>query len=341
MMSMELLIPDLRKAALELLLQVPRGKVTTYRALAIALGDPIASRAVGQIMAANEEPDRYPCYKVVHSDGRVGAYSGPGGEAAKIERLRAEGIPVHGGRIPNLKEYVFYSFKSAKPLTRLRKLQEELSERVRRTPLRGDYQTAGGVDLSYPDNWTGVGAYVLMELGGGRPLATEVARFEISFPYIPTYLAFRELPVLLPLLERVKEQGRLADVILVDGSGILHPRHVGIASHLGVLLDAPTVGVTKSLLYGEVDLSGMEAGEVRSVIDPQSGDAIGAAIKTQERAEPIFVSVGHGIDLEGAIELVLRLSLKKLPEPIRLAHLASKEAAYGKRAPQGQRDLGL
>jgi deoxyribonuclease V len=338
MMGME--IPDLRKAALELLLQVPKGKVTTYRALAIALGDPIASRAVGQIMAANEQPDRYPCYKVVHSDGRVGAYSAPGGEAAKIARLQAEGIPVRDGKILNLKEHVFYSFRSEKPLVKLKKLQEELSERVRRTPLRGDYQTVGGVDLSYPDPWTGIGAYVLMDLAGGRPLATEVAHCEISFPYIPTYLAFRELPVLLPLLEQVKEQGKLADVVLVDGSGILHPRHVGIASHLGVLLNTPTVGVTKSLLYGQVDLEDMEPKEVRSVIDPQSGEVIGAAIKTQERAEPIFVSIGHGIDLEAATSLVLRLCSKRLPEPIRRAHLASKEAAYPAE-PQGQKALEL
>ncbi len=338
---MMIAIPDLRRETLELLCQVPKGRVTTYRALALALGDAMAVRAVGQIMADNEQPDVYPCYKVVHSDGRVGEYSAPGGMAAKIERLQAEGIPIQDGYVQGFKERVFYQFQSNRPLVQLRALQEELSKRVVLEPLREEYRTVGGVDLSYKGPWLGVGAYVGMEIAGRRHLATVISEHETLFPYIPTYLAFRELPVLLPLLERVRAEGPLADVIMVDGSGILHPRHVGIASHLGVLLNIPTIGVTKTLLYGEVDLKDMKAKEVRWVLDPTSGQRIGAAIQTRARAEPVFVSVGHRIDLETAVELVLELASQRLPEPIHRAHLASKETAHPRAELRGQKALDL
>ncbi len=340
-MTITLDVPNLKKFTLELLLQIPQGKVTTYRALALALGDAIAVRAVGQIMADNEQPDIYPCYKVVHSDGRVGEYSAPGGTAAKIAKLQADGIPIQNGCIENFEEYVFYQFETSKPLSRLRKLQEELSERVAREPLRREYQTVGGVDLSYDGPWVGVGAYIGMDLASERLLMSESMRVDVSFPYIPSYLAFRELPVLLPLLEHLQSTKKLADVILVDGSGILHPRHVGIASHLGVLLDVPTVGVTKSLLYGKVDLKNMNPKEVRWVIDPKNNETIGAAVKTRERADPVFVSIGHGIDLDTAVKLVLQLSHQRLPEPIHRAHLASKAAAHPRVEFQGQKALDL
>ncbi len=326
----ELLRLDLRAYTLALLKQIPKGRVTTYRALALALGDARAARAVGQILADNPEPDVYPCYKVVHSDGRVGEYSGPGGLDEKIQRLRREGIPVRDGRIPDLKRYAFHGFKTDRPLEKLRRLQEELAARVVKEPALSldDVHAVGGVDLSYPGPWEGVGAYVSVARGTLRPLAAETHRCEVAFPYIPTYLAFRELPVLLPLLRRVRERNRLADVILVDGSGILHPRHAGIASHLGVLLDHPTVGVIKRLLYGRVDVKGMARGEMRPVRDPETGDVIGMAVKTHERADPLYVSIGHKVDLAMAVRLVLELAKgHKLPEPIRRAHELCTRAA--------------
>ncbi len=332
-------IPDLRRYTLELLRQVPPGKVTTYRALAIALGDPRAARAVGQIMATNEHPDVYPCYKVVHSDGSVGAYSAPGGTATKIEKLQADGVPIEDGRVVRLREHVFYQFQTEKPLERLRRLQEELSGRVVREPALSlsDIRTVGGVDLAYPGPWEGVGAYVALDRGTGRVLAAKTHRCEVTFPYIPTYLAFREMPVLLPLLQQVRDEGKLAEVLLVDGSGILHHRHAGIASHLGVLLDHPTVGVIKRLLYGSVDVKGMEKGEVRPVRDPQTGDVIGMAVKTHERADPLYVSIGHKVGLEMAVELVRELSGKhKLPEPIRRAHELCTQEARARRSQEGR-----
>ena len=331
-MAVELEIPDIRQYTLELLRQVPQGKVTTYRALALALGDPMAARAVGLIMAANERPDVYPCYKVVHSDGRVG--DAPVGTAEKIEKLQAEGIPVVDGRVVDLRAHAFSPFETERPLQGLRDLQEELAARVRIEPLPEEPSAVGGVDLSYPGPWEGVGAYVMLERSSGHLLASQTMRNPVSFPYIPTYLAFRELPVLLPLLARAREESKLADVLMVDGSGILHHRHAGIASHLGVLLDIPTIGVIKKLLYGRVDTQNMSLREARPVRNQKSGETIGMAIKTSERADPIYVSVGHRVDLNTAVRLVLELSRRKLPEPIRLAHQLCTEAARGAAKPE-------
>ncbi|MCR4404073.1 MAG: endonuclease V [Candidatus Acetothermia bacterium] len=345
---MRLQVPDLRREALELLLQIPKGKVTTYHALAVALGDEAAARAVGQIMAANDQPERFPCYKVVHSSGEVGAYSAPGGSAAKIAKLRAEGIEIQDGRIVGLHRYLFTDFKSSRPLEQLRALQEELSAAISLEPLPKEPKTVAGVDVAYGrgegERERAVAGYALLDLAG-RAVGFETVEREVAFPYIPTYLAFRELPILLELLERVRGVGKLADVVMVDGNGILHPRHAGIASHLGVLLDIPTIGITKSLLCGQVELAGLGVREVRYVL--LSGERVGAAVRLSERAQPIFISPGNKIDLEGAIELTLPLasSSHRLPEPIRLAHelcsAAAQQGREGRREEGKQMALGL
>jgi deoxyribonuclease V len=329
-------VPNLRQLVLELLDQVPRGRVTTYRALALALGDAVASRAVGLTLAETERNELHPWHRVINSDGQIGSDE-------KIRRLLAEGVPSQEGQIADLKRYVFYQFQTEKPLKALSALQDELADRVSTQAERSDFQTVGGVDLSYPNTWRGVGAYVRLDARNWHLLHSQTLETEVSFPYIPSYLALRELPVLLPLLSQVRDSGLLPDVLMVDGTGLLHPRHAGIASHLGVLLDLPTIGITKSLLYGKVDLAGMTCGEVRMITDPERENAvIGAALKTSERADPIFVSVGHRIDLDTAIKLTQRLSFGKLPEPIKQAHLACTRAAHPTQEREsGQRSLGL
>jgi len=308
------------------------------------LGDEVAARAIGQIMAHNDQPERYPCYKVVHSDGTVGEYSAPGGREEKIRRLRAEGILIRDGRVLNLRRYLFTEFKSSRPLGRLRQLQEELSRRIVLEPDRTKYQTVAGVDVSYVKATRGeeaIAGYAMFELDGLRRLHERTLAQRISFPYIPTYLAFRELPLLQRLLQGVRVAGQLADVVFVDGNGILHPRHAGIASHLGVLLDIPTIGITKSLLCGEVDLRGLEPGEVRYIV--LRGARVGAAIRLSPRGAPIYVSPGHRIDLETAVKLTLRASSgHRLPEPIRAAHSLSKAGISREPDRQkGQLDLGF
>jgi deoxyribonuclease V len=330
-------VPDLKQETLELLLQIPQGKVTTYRALAVALGDEIAARAVGQVMAQNEQPDRYPCYKVVHTNSEVGHYSAPGGTVEKVRRLRAEGIEIRDGRIVNLHGYLFTDFLSSEPLKRLRRLQEEFTADLSLEPEFSEPGTVGGVDISYGER--AVAAYVRFDLEGKRLIDCSTVVQEITFPYIPTYLAFRELPILQALLEKVREKGIMADVVMVDGNGILHPRHAGIASHLGVLLDIPTIGITKSLLCGEVDLKDIKVGEARYVLF--NGEQIGAAVKTSARARPIYVSPGNKVGLDMAIKITLALSSHKLPEPIRLADEFSHKATHATEGDRGQMELGL
>lgn len=335
-------IPDIRQVTLELLTQIPKGKLTTYRAIAMALGDAMATRAVGAIMAANEQIERYPCYKVVHSDGRVGEYSALGGALEKIKRLQADGIEIQNGYVQNLSKYLFRDFKCDKPLKKLQQLQAQLGARVSLESAVPKPKTVGGVDVSYTERDFGsaTAAYVKLELASKKLVFSETLEQEVTFPYIPTYLAFREIPLLLALLQKLKGGDKLADVTLVDGNGILHPRHAGIASHLGVLLDIPTVGITKSLLCGEVDLEDIKPGEIRYVL--LNGQKVGAAMKATEGAQAIFVSPGHRIDLESAIQITRDcLTSKRLPEPIALAHNISKQVALARRSPQRDKQMAL
>lgn len=315
-------VPDLRRITLEALKEIPRGKVTSYKDLAEALGDPAAARAVGTIMSENRQPEEYPCWRVVHSDGRTGKYSGKSGRAGKIKKIRGDGIPVSDGKIDNFSEYRFSDFDFEPPLPKLRRIQAEIPKRVEETE-NFRIKSAAGVDVSYGKQGV-VASYV--EIRENQVVSQEYSRrTEVKFPYIPGYLVFRELPPLYDLLRKVKEEGKLADVVFVDGNGLLHPRNAGLASHLGVVADHPTVGIAKKLLCGDVDTSGMEEGEKRKVT--YEGELLSLAVKTFDRANPVFVSVGNLVGLEKAAGLVLEFSKYKLPEPLRQAHkLAKREA---------------
>jgi deoxyribonuclease V len=149
----------------------------------------------------------------------------------------------------------------------------------------------------------------------------------VRFPYISSYLSFRELPLLLDLLDEVRAAGQLSPVVLVDGTGILHPRHAGIASHLGVLAAVATVGVTKKLLCGKVQGGDMRPLEARPVVldDRPTGIALRP---TAGSLRPIYVSAGHGVDLAFAERLVRRLLLgRRLPEPLYWADRLSRRCA--------------
>ncbi len=331
-------VPNLRRIVAELVRQVPEGRVTTYGAIAEALGDGMASRAVGQIVADAERERTLPTHRVIRSDGRVGGNDVDGA----AERLDHEGLSVREGQVREVRDHLFGDFETDYPLCRLQSLQDELAQRVDRASRLERVETVAGVDLSYRGPWRGIGTYVLMDAHRAHVQLTHTVDQATDFPYIPTYLAFRELPILLALLQTVDAVDDLADVVLVDGTGLLHHRHAGIASHLGVLMDVPTVGVTKKLLYGEADAEGMTAGDVRWVADPERPDQrLGAAVKTTGRASPIYVSIGHRVDLDTAVELVLELASTKLPEPIREADRLSREAAQQPtETPDGRQQLG-
>jgi deoxyribonuclease V len=137
----------------------------------------------------------------------------------------------------------------------------------------------------------------------------------LRFPYVPGLLSFREIPALLAAFERLRHE---PDLIFCDGQGYAHPRRFGIACHLGLLLDRPTIGVAKSVLVGEYREPAATAGRSAPLLDGKSGEVIGAALRTRARARPVFVSQGHRISLDRAIELTLAVSDGyRLPRPIR------------------------
>lgn len=172
--------------------------------------------------------------------------------------------------------------------------------------LRGDVARAAAVVLSYPE----------LEV-----VEVNVVERAVEFPYVPGLLSFREAPAILAALGGLSHE---AQVIFVDGQGIAHPRRLGIAAHLGVLLERPTLGCAKSILVGRHEAVGESAGSRAPLID--HGEVVGYALRTRPATKPIYVSVGHRIGLEAAVEWTLRCARGyKLPEPTRRAHaLASR-----------------
>ena len=320
-MPCELEVPDVEEILADLVRQVPPGRVTTYRALAEALGDPGAARFVGQWLMRPEARD-LPVHRVVHASGDVGRFAF-GDWQEKAALLRAEGVRVVGHKVEPLPRYFFWEFRTSRPLAALREEQERAASRVVLSPLSG-VELVAGLDVSYAGS-RAVASYVLAS-AAGEVLDFVTSEVETRFPYIPTYLSYRELPAYLAVIRRAEAEGLGADVLLVDGNGILHPRRIGIASHLGVLLGKPTVGVAKRRLCGEVNTEGQAIGEWRPVV--LDGETVGAALRTGRR-RTIFVSPGHLADLPSALEVVLgTITEHTLPEPLRWAHLVATETAH-------------
>ncbi|MGQ9576666.1 MAG: endonuclease V [Thermoguttaceae bacterium] len=322
-------IPDLSRRLSELLTQVPAGRVTTCRALARALGDPIAARWVGQFLIDHQHSSRCVCHRVVRADGQVGQYiAGPASQ--KMQRLADEGVKLRQG-VVDLARYGFEQFTGQRPLERLSRLQEAILKAVLLRGLTRVPKLVAGLDVSYPAPDRGVAAYGVVEVQSGRLVWSRTICRPLRFPYITTYLAFRELPLLVELLQEVRAAGRLASAVLVDGSGVLHPRGAGIATHLGVLAGVRTIGVTKRLLCGQVDLKGLRPLESRPVV--HLGQVLGVAIRpaTQSR-RPIIVSPGHRIGVRTA-EAVVRRMLKahRLPEPLFWADRLSRRGFFESR----------
>ncbi|MFH1169274.1 MAG: deoxyribonuclease V [Chloroflexota bacterium] len=179
---------------------------------------------------------------------------------------------------------------------------------------------AAGVDISV-DKATGMAlaAVVVLDYPGLRLMETSTVAGRLAFPYVPGLLSFREAPLILAACEKLS---LVPDIILVDGQGIAHPRRFGLASHLGLFLNTPAIGCAKSRLCGSHEEPGGEAGSYAELKD--KGEVIGVALRTRDGVKPIYVSTGHMISLESAIEWVLRCCRGyRLPEPTRLAHLAA------------------
>ena len=148
---------------------------------------------------------------------------------------------------------------------------------------------------------------------------TKIARGKLNFPYIPGLLSFREAQLTLAACQKLTIT---PDLILIDGQGIAHPRRLGLASHLGLFLSTPTIGCAKSILCGNHEVLGDEPGSYAEMVD--RGEIIGAALRTKLGVKPVYVSIGHKIDLNTAIYWVMKCCRGyRLPEPTRLAHLAA------------------
>ena len=172
--------------------------------------------------------------------------------------------------------------------------------------------TVGGLDVAYSGGLA-YGAAVTVAVSSLKLLDSAVSISRVVIPYVPTYLAFRELtPMIRAYFKRVHKP----DVILVDGHGVAHPRKFGIAAHIGVVLKKPTIGVAKSRLYG------VESGE--SILDPATGEVLGKVVTCGERK--LYISVGSYITLEDAYRLVQRLCVGGAVVPIQMAHELSKKA---------------
>lgn len=199
-------------------------------------------------------------------------------------------------------------------------LQKGLREEIvsdRPIPLDAIRHVAG-VDVSVKND-VSQAAVVVMTYPGFEPVETVLAKRPTPFPYIPGLLSFREGPVLEEAFERLRIE---PDVFLFDGMGIAHPRRIGIASHLGLWLDKPTIGCGKTLLCGRYADLAEEKGSAAPLV--HKGETIGVALRTRTARNPMFISPGHLADIPTAAELVLRCSPKyRLPEPIRQAHNAA------------------
>jgi deoxyribonuclease V len=207
-----------------------------------------------------------------------------------------------------------------------RRLQEELASRVVTGPALdlSSVRHVAGADVSTQDD-TAYATVVVLEFPGLSPV--EVRGFEapLRFPYVPGLLSFREVPSLAGALRKV-ETG--VDALILDAQGLAHPRRMGLASHLGILLDVPTVGCAKSRLVGSYEEPGREKGRATDLV--HRGETIGRVVRTREGVSPVYVSVGNGIDLGSAVDLVLACCTRyRLPESTRQAHNAANRLRRG------------
>jgi len=202
-------------------------------------------------------------------------------------------------------------------------LQKELAGRIDVTRPFGRVRTVAGCDVSFNRRSPVLYAAVVVVRVPGFDVVEQVgARLEVTFPYVPGLLSFRELP---PLLAAFRKLRSVPDVVMLDGQGLAHPRRFGLACHLGLWLNIPTEGCAKSRLVGTFDEPGPDPGHSTPLSD--RGDVVGDVVRTRTRALPMFVSPGHRIDRAGALEVVRKTcDGYRIPVPTRLAHRAANAA---------------
>lgn len=194
-----------------------------------------------------------------------------------------------------------------------RALREKLDIQERRMNIR----TIAGADISLNLYSTTIYAgIILLSFPQLLPMAYSLVKAETRFPYVPGYLAFREVPALLKVWEQMPQK---PDVLAVDGHGIAHPRRMGIAAHFGALTGQPSMGCAKKILCGKFEEPAAEIGSISPIMDKE--EQIGYAFRSKSRTAPVFVSPGHHMGLQNTLEVIRQCTGKyRIPEPTRLAH---------------------
>lgn len=213
-----------------------------------------------------------------------------------------------------------------------RQLQVELAGQVQCTLVKRNPKVVAGIDCAFSKDGERIfAAVVVLRLPDLEIIETTSASGKVTFPYIPGLLSFREAPVCIAAVEKLRKQ---PDVFIIDGQGIAHPRRLGLAAHLGLFFDRPTIGCAKSRLIGQFQEPPLQKGAYALLTDRKTTEqntqydarntqyqTIGAVLRTRTNVKPVFVSVGHKCRLEDAIEITLACTTKyRLPEPTRLAH---------------------
>jgi deoxyribonuclease V len=201
-----------------------------------------------------------------------------------------------------------------------RAVQLALKDKVKIIPLRKDPKFIAGVDAAFLENKV-IGVACIFKYPELTHVEDAFAVTDVPFPYVPGFLTFREGPVIIEAIDNLKIK---PDIILFDGQGIAHPKGMGIASHIGVILDMPTIGCAKSRLVGEYKEPEFKRGD-RSPLQ-YNGNIVGAVLRTKDYVKPVFVSSGNKIDLKTSIRIVLRCTTKfRITEPLRRADFLSKK----------------
>ncbi|MEQ8960641.1 MAG: deoxyribonuclease V [Coleofasciculus sp. C2-GNP5-27] len=195
-------------------------------------------------------------------------------------------------------------------------IQNQLSREIITSDQLGEVKYVAGVDVGFEDNYAiSRAAVAVLSFPELQLIEQAIARRPTTFPYIPGFLSFREVPVVLDALSQIKIT---PDLILCDGQGIAHPRRFGLACHLGLLITVPTIGVAKSRLIGQHEELPPEKGNWQPL--RHRGEVIGAVVRSRTEVKPLYVSPGHRISLPTAIDYVLRCTPKyRLPETTRWA----------------------
>jgi len=195
-------------------------------------------------------------------------------------------------------------------------IQRQLSSAVIREGSPSNARLAAGLDAAFTPDMKGcIGGVVLWDIFDKKVVEQHTVIREVHFPYIPGLLSFREAPALVDALRKLHNR---PDLIICDGQGIAHPRRLGIASHIGLIIDLPAIGCAKSRLIGEYREPGPQKGDRSPLRDRD--ELVGSVLRTRDKVKPVFISVGHKIDLDTAVRIILDCAVSfRLPEPTRLA----------------------